>query len=61
MRELLTDRESAKILGIKISQLYDTVDFFDKYDDDPWDLVEGNILSSSKVWVTIKDDVFPDA
>ena len=41
MRELLTDRESAKILGIKISQLYDTVDFFDKYDDDPWDLVEG--------------------
>ena len=41
MRELLTDRESAKILGIKINQLYDTVDFFDRYDDDPWDLVEG--------------------
>ena len=41
MRELLTDRESAKILGIKINQLYDTVDFFDRYEDDPWDLVEG--------------------
>ena len=41
MRELLTDRESAKILGIKINQLYATVDFFEKYDDDPWDLVEG--------------------
>ena len=41
MRELLTDRESAKILGIKINQLYDAVDFFDRYDDDPWDLVEG--------------------
>ena len=32
MRGLLTDRESAKILGIKINQLYDTVDFFDEYD-----------------------------
>ena len=41
MRELLADSESAKILGIKINQLYETVDFFDKYDDDPWDLVEG--------------------
>ena len=41
MRELLTDKETAKILGIKINQLYDTVDFFDKYDDDPWDLIEG--------------------
>ena len=41
MRELLTDKETAKILGIKINQLYETVDFFDKYDDDPWDLIEG--------------------
>ena len=41
MRELLTDKETAKILGIKINQLYDTVDFFDKHDDDPWDLIEG--------------------
>ena len=41
MRDLLTDKEAAKILGIKINQLYDTVDYFDKYDDDPWELIEG--------------------
>ena len=39
MRELLTDKETAKILGIRINQLHDTVDFFDRYDDDPWDLI----------------------
>ena len=41
MRELLTDRETAKILGIKVSRLYETVDYFDRYDDDPWELIEG--------------------
>ena len=41
MRDLLTDRETAKLLKIKINTLYKTVDFFDKYDDDEWDLIEG--------------------
>ena len=41
MRDLLTDKETAKILGIRISQLYNTVDYFDRYDDDPWELLEG--------------------
>ena len=41
MRDLLTDRETAKLLKIKITTLYKTVDFFDKYDDDEWDLIEG--------------------
>ena len=41
MRDLLTDKETAKILGIRTSQLYDTVDYFDRYDDDPWKLLEG--------------------
>ena len=41
MRDLLTDRETAKILGKRIDTLYKTVDFFDRYDDDEWDLVEG--------------------
>ena len=38
-RDLLTDRETAKILGKKINTLYRTVDFFDAHDDDEWDLV----------------------
>ena len=41
MRDLLTDRETAKLLKIKINTLYKMVDFFDKYDDDEWDLIEG--------------------
>ena len=41
MRDFLTDRETAKILGKRIDTLYNTVDFFDRYDDDDWDLVEG--------------------
>ena len=41
MRDFLTDRETAKILGKRIDTLYNTVDFFDRYDDDEWDLVEG--------------------
>ena len=41
MRDLLTDRETAKLLKIKINTLYKTVDFFDKYDDDEWNLIEG--------------------
>ena len=41
MRDLLTDKETAKILGLRINQLYDIVDYFDKYDDDPWELIEG--------------------
>ena len=40
-RDLLTDRETARILGKKINTLYKTVDFFDAHDDDEWDLVEG--------------------
>ena len=41
MRNYLTDRETAKILGKRVDTLYNTVDFFDRYDDDEWDLVEG--------------------
>ena len=41
MRDLLTDKEAAKILGIKINQLYAVVDYFDRFEDDPWDLLEG--------------------
>ena len=40
-RDLLTDRETARILGKKINSLYKTVDFFDSDDKDEWDLVEG--------------------
>ena len=40
-RDLLTDRETARILGKKINSLYKTVDFFDLGDKDEWDLVEG--------------------
>ena len=40
-RDLLTDRETARILGKKINTLYKTVDFFDSNDEDEWDLVEG--------------------
>ena len=42
MRDLLTDRETAKLLRIKINSLYKTVDFFDEFDDDEWDLIEGD-------------------
>ena len=56
MRELLTDKETAKILGIRINQLYDTVDFFDRYDDDPWNLSKASILNSFKAQVNIKKD-----
>ena len=41
MRDYLTDHETAKILGKRIEILYNTVDFFDRYDDDEWELVEG--------------------
>ena len=41
MRDLLTDKETAKILGKRIDRLYKDVDFFDKYDDDEWELNEG--------------------
>tara|TARA_B100000959_G_C14953909_1_gene612917 strand:- start:211 stop:1251 length:1041 start_codon:yes stop_codon:yes gene_type:complete len=41
MRDLLTDRETAKILGRSTSSLYRTVSYFDKYDDDEWELEEG--------------------
>ena len=40
MRELLTDKETAKILHITTTSLYKTVDFFDSRDDDEWDLIE---------------------
>ena len=41
MRDLLTDRETAKILGKRIDTLYKTVDFFDSDDKDEWELNEG--------------------
>lgn len=41
MRDLLTDIETAKILGKRIDTLYKTVDFFDRHDDDEWELIEG--------------------
>ena len=40
-RDLLTDRETAQILGKRIDRLYKTVEFFDSDDKDEWDLVEG--------------------
>lgn len=41
MRDLLTDRETAKILGMRINSLYRIVDKFDDNPDDEWDLEEG--------------------
>ena len=41
MRDLLTDKETAKILGKRIDTLYKTVDFFDSDDKDEWELNEG--------------------
>jgi hypothetical protein len=41
MRDLLTDRETAKILGKRIDTLYKTIDFFDADDKDEWELNEG--------------------
>jgi hypothetical protein len=41
MRDLLTDRETAKILGKRIDTLYKTIDFFDEDHEDEWDLNEG--------------------
>lgn len=41
MRDLLTDRETAKILGKRINSLYKIIDTFDANPDDEWDLVEG--------------------
>ena len=41
MRDLLTDKETAKILGKRIDTLYKDIDFFDKFDDDEWELNEG--------------------
>jgi len=41
MRDLLTDRETAKILGKRIDVLYKIVDAFDAKADDEWELVEG--------------------
>jgi hypothetical protein len=41
MRDLLTDKETARILGKRIDTLYKTIDFFDSDDKDEWQLVEG--------------------
>lgn len=41
MRDLLTDRETAKILGKRIDSLYKIVEAFDANSDDEWELVEG--------------------
>lgn len=41
MRDLLTDRETAKILGKRIDTLYRIVDEFDDDPNDEWNLEEG--------------------
>lgn len=41
MRDLLTDKETAKILGKRIDTLYKIIDFFDADDKDEWELNEG--------------------
>lgn len=41
MRDYLTDRETAKILGKRIDSLYKIVDEFDRDPDDEWALEEG--------------------
>lgn len=41
MRDLLTDKEAAEILGKRITRLYKIVEVFDGNDDDEWELVEG--------------------
>lgn len=41
MRDLLTDKETAKVLGKRIDTLYKIVDFFDSDDKDEWELIEG--------------------
>ena len=41
MRDLLTDNEAARILGIRINKLYSIADFFDSDEDDDWALIEG--------------------
>ncbi|MGB7413757.1 MAG: hypothetical protein WA902_06085 [Thermosynechococcaceae cyanobacterium] len=39
--DLLSAEETAKILGINLNKLYGICANFDAYDDDEWDLVEG--------------------
>ena len=41
MRDLLTDKETARILGKRIDTLYKAIDFFDGDDKDEWELIEG--------------------
>ncbi len=41
MRELLTDVETAELLSITLTKLYNIVSFFDQHDDDGWELNEG--------------------
>lgn len=41
MRELLTDTETAEVLGISTRRLYSLVNFFDRHVDDEWELTEG--------------------
>lgn len=41
MRDLLSDRETAKILGKRVNSLYKIVDAFDANPDDEWELIEG--------------------
>lgn len=38
---LLSDKETAQILKIKVNKLYKICDFFDGKDDDEWELLEG--------------------
>ncbi len=48
MRELLTDKETAKILHKTTTSLYKTVDFFDSRNDDEWELIEGEHFEFAK-------------
>ena len=41
MRDFLSDIEAARILRKKRPSLYKTIEFFDAFDDDDWELIEG--------------------
>jgi len=43
-RDMFSDKEAAKMLGIPVTKLYRICDFFDSDTDDSWDLVEGEFF-----------------
>ena len=59
MRDFLTDRETAKSLASALTP-YNTVDFFDRYDDDEWDLVEGERFEFIQKSGTIRERRFTE-